>query len=981
MAASIHIFFLVMLCPGFLFIQTIKNASSCIDFERESLLSFKQGLTDPSDLLSSWVGNDCCGWTGVTCNNITGNVIELKLRNEVPEDPDFVDAPANALGGQISSSLLELKQLRYLDLSMNNFEGTPIPNFFGSIEELRYLNLSSASFGGTLPSNLGNLSSLQYLDLSSFFNESKENDLNWLPNLTSLKYLNLGNVDLSTVGNDWLEAVNMLPSLQELHLPTCGLSTLPLSASVVNLTSLSVLDLSNNGFNSSIPSWIFNLTSLVYLDLSTNSLHSVFPDEFAQLKYLEHIDLSENSFIEGNLSRTLGKLCSLRDFDLSFNKMSGEITDVIDGFSDCSNPSLELLHLGYNNFNGFIPNSIGNLRNLKYFRLMGNSFSGSIPETIGNLLSLEELYLANNLMTGTIPVSLRQLSKLVYVDISKNQWTGVITEAHLSNLTSLKELSIVQSSREITLVFNISTAWLPPFKLRYIDLKSCKVGPGFPAWLRNQNELNSVAVWRAEMSGTIPKWFWELDLLLNVLDFSYNQLTGTVPNTIRFNPQAIVFLNYNLLTGPMPLLSSNVSSLHLDNNLFSGPIPEDFGERMPMLADVDLSFNSLNGSIPTSVGNLVSLLTFVVSNNRLTGHIPDCWESVLDIFVIDMSNNSLSGEIPKSFGSLIGLKFLTLSNNRLSGELPSALQNCTTMEALKLGDNRISGRVPGWIGETMPSLLILSLRSNLFSGYISSKLCNLSSLHILDLAHNNLSGSIPACVGDLIGMSSIQEDVRYEGQFVVATKGREYFYETTLYLVNSIDLSGNSLSGEVPKLTENLSKLGILNLSINHLTGKIPESISRLQRLETLDLSRNQLSGAIPQVMASITSLNHLNLSHNNLTGNIPSTNQFQTFIDPSIYEGNPALCGFPLPTKCNGDDETSNHSPEFEDDDDEDDNERVWFFISMGPGFVVGFWAVFGTLLFKQSWREAYYKFFDDMKDRLIVTYRRRRMREARGT
>ncbi|KAF5740464.1 putative Serine/threonine-protein kinase bri1 [Tripterygium wilfordii] len=913
---------------------------------------------------------------------MSGNVIELKLRNMFSDDTNVFDASAYALGGQISSSLLELRHLRYLDLSMNNFEGTPIPNFLGSIKTLRYLNLSSASFGGTLPSNLGNLSSLQYLDLNSYFNESTENDLNWLPNLTSLKYLNLGNVDLSKVRNYWLQAVNKLSSLQELHLPTCGLSTLPLSSSVVNLTSLSVLDLSYNGFNSSIPSWIFNLTSLVYLDLSSNDIQGVFPDEFVQLKFLKHIDLSENSFIQGNLSRTLGKLCGLQVLDLSFNDINGEMTDVIDGFSECSNSSLELLHLGYNNLNGFIPSSIGNLRNLKYLLLMRNSFSGSIPETIGNLSSLQELYLADNLMAGTIPVSLGQLSKLVYVDISKNLWTGVITEAHFSNLTSLKEVSIDQSSGRITLVFNISYEWIPPFKLRYINVKSCKVGPGFPSWLRNQNELNSVSVACAELSGTIPKWFWELDLLLDRLDFSNNQLTGRLPNTIRFNHQGIVFLNSNLFTGPMPLLSSNVTSLHLDNNLFSGPIPTDFGQRMPILADLDLSFNSLNGSIPMSVRNLASLLTFVVSNNRLTGKIPDFWDGLLEIYVIDMSNNSFTGEIPKSFGSLSGLKFLTLSNNRLSGEFPSVLRNCTMMEALKLGDNRISGRVPGWIGGTMPSLLILSLRSNLFSGNVPTKLCNLSSLHILDLAHNNLSGSIPSCVGNLIGMSSIQEDARYEGQFIVATKGTEYFYETTLYLVNSIDLSGNNLSGQVPELTENLSKLGILNLSINHLTGKIPESISRLRILETLDLSRNQLSGTIPPVMASITSLNHLNLSHNNLSGSIPTTNQFQTFTDPSIYEGNSALCGVPLPTKCNRDDGTSNDSPGNEDngDEDDDDNERVWFFISMVLGFVVGFWAVFGTLLVKKTWREAYCKFFDDMKERLSVAYLRRRMKE-KGT
>ncbi|XVF13921.1 hypothetical protein REPUB_Repub09cG0011500 [Reevesia pubescens] len=119
------------------------------------------------------------------------------------------------------------------------------------------------------------------------------------------------------------------------------------------------------------------------------------------------------------------------------------------------------------------------------------------------------------------------------------------------------------------------------------------------------------------------------------------------------------------------------------------------------------------------------------------------------------------------------------------------------------------------------------------------------------------------------------------------------------------------LSGSVPRSIGNMSgfsrnpndTIGHLELINEPFERKIPSSICRLQSLETLDLSRNQLSGIIPPSMVSITSLNHLNLSYNSLSGKIPSANQFQTFDDPSIYEGNNGLCGLPLPTKCNDDD------------------------------------------------------------------------------
>ncbi|XP_034706171.1 receptor-like protein EIX2 [Vitis riparia] len=342
------------------------------------------------------------------------------------------------------------------------------------------------------------------------------------------------------------------------------------------------------------------------------------------------------------------------------------------------------------------------------------------------------------------------------------------------------------------------------------------------------------------------------------------------------------------------------------------------------------------------------------------------------LYIVDMSNNSLSGTIPRSLGSLTALRFLVLSNNNLSGELPSQLQNCSALESLDLGDNKFSGNIPAWIGESMPSLLILALRSNFFSGNIPSEICALSALHILDLSHNHVSGFIPPCFGNLSGFKSELSDddlERYEGRLKLIAKGRALEYYSTLYLVNSLDLSNNSLSGEIPIELTSLLKLGTLNLSSNNLGGNILEKIENLQWLETLDLSRNKLSGPIPMSMASITFLVHLNLAHNNLSGKIPTGNQFQTLIDPSIYQGNLALCGFPLTTECHDNNGTiPTGKGEDNDDEDGDDSELPWFFVSMGLGFIIGFWGVCGTLIIKTSWRYAFFRFVEKMKDRLLL-------------
>ncbi|KAF2305947.1 hypothetical protein GH714_009109 [Hevea brasiliensis] len=152
---------------GVVYLQSI-TFGYCPKNERDALVKFKQGLTDPSGRLSSCVGEDCCSWRGVTCNNRTGRIFRLNLHNPYANPDDMFDTSGTTheLGGKIDPSLLHLRDLTYLDLSINNFEGAQIPTFIGALNKLTYLNLPGASFGGTIPPTLGNLSSLQFLDLS-----------------------------------------------------------------------------------------------------------------------------------------------------------------------------------------------------------------------------------------------------------------------------------------------------------------------------------------------------------------------------------------------------------------------------------------------------------------------------------------------------------------------------------------------------------------------------------------------------------------------------------------------------------------------------------------------------------------------------------------------------------------------------------------------------------------------------------------------
>ncbi|XP_074318354.1 receptor-like protein EIX2 [Silene latifolia] len=200
---------------------------------------------------------------------------------------------------------------------------------------------------------------------------------------------------------------------------------------------------------------------------------------------------------------------------------------------------------------------------------------------------------------------------------------------------------------------------------------------------------------------------------------------------------------------------------------------------------------------------------------------------------------------------------------------------------------------------------------------------------------------------------------------MVVMKGAELQYTSTLKYVVNIDLSCNALTGTIPEEITNLSALIGLNLSHNHLTGNIPNKIGEMKSLESLDLSNNNLSGIIPSSLSVLTSLESLNLSYNKLHGQIPTGRQLQTLNDPSIYEGNPRLCGDPLPNKCR-----TNHGENqpIQRQEKSDVWDKPVLYLVIMSGFATGFWGVVGSLLLKTRFRFAFYVLMGNVADYLYI-------------
>ncbi|XP_057952986.1 receptor-like protein EIX1 [Malania oleifera] len=602
------------------------NATHYKGEEREALLDFKHSLTDPSNHLSSWVGDDCCKWTRVRCHNTTSHVIHLNLPNFFPiDDYESFDAmyKRSCLGGNINGSLLQLKHLQHLDLSDNCFLGQHIPQFVGSLTNLTYLNLSSTGFMGPIPPQLG---SMLCLDIGRDDYLYIADDLIWISHLSSIEFLDMTYVNLNRASNNGLQMMYMLPSLSTLHLSLCFLShQLPLSH--VNFSSLVSLDLSYNSFmDSSTLGWLSSIFSIVSLDLSYNRILGLLPALLRNLTTLRFLNLAYNQF-NSAIPKVLYDMTSLQILDLKYNNFQGSI---LGAFANLT--SLTELQLSSNYFEGQIPRSLGNPCNLRILGLSLNQLSGDIseffgdhssdcasrkcwrpiPVSIGKLSSLRRLDISSNLFNGSIPETLGSLSKLERVFISNNSFEDIISEVHFANLTSLKYFARLDSLySEFTEFQTEVRANFHILGERLREMNEEDIGED------DQMELSILALRLNNLNETIPTQLYHL-YSLQILDLANNSLSGTIPKCLG-NYSAMInkphFFNQFLYNAK----SRNLEKMPLVLKQFM----YEFSNSLEKLTSIDLSCNNLYGEIPIELTHLKGLLSLNLSINRLQGRIPE----------------------------------------------------------------------------------------------------------------------------------------------------------------------------------------------------------------------------------------------------------------------------------------------------------------------------------------------------------------------
>ncbi|TYI91976.1 hypothetical protein E1A91_D02G033700v1 [Gossypium mustelinum] len=859
------------------------TTDACLEHERIALLHLKP-FFNYRNQLQSWVevkGSDCCKWERVECNTTTRRLIQLSLNSTKWEDNmEYVMDNRNLNAWYLNASMfLPFEELKRLYLSGNVIGGSLENEGFGklssTLSNLEILNLSENYLNDSILLSLSELSSLRYLDLSinKFEGSSHLRGFQLLSRLNNLETLDLsGNSlkntilfhmrNISSLKTLRLSANQLKGRLDHIHDGTqwrlTNLEELDLSGNLFRnntisfpqgLSSLKSLTLYNNHLQGSLDTiGLSNLTNLKKLDLSGNQIESfqTFKDGGRKLE-LTHL---EELYLDGNLFNTsvfasLNKLSNLKSLSISENQLKGSIDmKDLEAFI-----KLRELDMSYNELRDFvihqdisgnhfqIPLSFApfaNLSNLKALLSNENkmvtepSFYTSIPKFQLEVISLPKCITSQQL-SCKLPTFLYYQYDLRYVDLSHNNFSGTVPTWLLENNTKLEDLILKGNS--FTGPLTLPSA--PNSKVSLIDISQNKLQGQIPTNVCSHfPHLSHLFLSKNAFEGDIPPCLSGMKDL-SILDLSDNQLSGRVPEElITKNSLTILRLSNNNLSGhvlPVILNANGLSKLYLDGNNFSGEMANvdvSISEFPTSLREINLGNNKFYGNLPRWMGNVSFLERLALSQNGFEGSIPMEFCNLNRLEFLDLSENNLFGSIPSCFNTL-NIKHVHLHGSRLSGPLPIAFYNISSLVTLDLRGNNLTGSIPKWIG-TLSSLSVLLLKDNHFHGEVPVQLCKLDSLNIIDLSQNMFSGIIPSCLGNLTLSTETNKILtdskispRLTGDGLVKTLGAlgNYYYPEG-YLEEVIEFT--TKSGFLSYEGNILTYMTGIDLSCNNLTGHIP---------------------------------------------------------------------------------------------------------------------------------------------------------------
>ena len=337
-----------------------------------------------------------------------------------------------------------------------------------------------------------------------------------------------------------------------------------------------------------------------------------------------------------------------------------------------------------------------------------------------------------------------------------------------------------------------------------------------------------------------------------------------------------------------------------------GKLPDDL--LLPNVKYLDLSYNSLLGSVPNTLQTMLSLASLYLGNNPLmTGSVPEWLWSKASLVNLDLQNCGLSGTISSSINALTKLSILDLHGNKFIGTLPP-LSAMDKLRVLDVSANALTGpltnaHLPSTLEQS--PLFSLNVGKNSFSGTLPTLLGQLSNLTLLDISYNQFTGTLPSTLNGLHKLYMLELQHNYletpsNGNFLNGlVKGGMPF-------LSIVDASYNRFTGSLGEAVfsnnvgpASTNPLTVLNVGSNCFSGTLPSNLCDASKLQVLVLSemtggddcrkqfwadtayadmfngfdyKSYVSGVVPQCIFKLKNISQIYMSGIGVTGALPDT-------------------------------------------------------------------------------------------------------------
>jgi len=328
-----------------------------------------------------------------------------------------------------------------------------------------------------------------------------------------------------------------------------------------------------------------------------------------------------------------------------------------------------------------LPNSIGDLKELKYLDLLSNSLK-SLPESFKNLTNLEHLQIPMNGLTS-LPEWLGDLKNLRTLILPYNK-LQTLPES-IGNLENLRRLDLCANKLHFLpeCMENLKN-------LRHLSLEGNKFD-SLPDWVKIIENLRRMEL-EAKNFTSKPESFRNLKKITKKVKLNIPDSEKFFLTDFKFPiPELAEWKEYKRPSVGFLIENGHISKLMLFGRNLT-VLPDSIGN-LKELRYLGLNSNLLK-NLPNSFQNLINLEYLGLERNNFTS-LPDWFGNLKNLLKLYLADNKLHS-LPDRFGNLVNLEFLGLGGNNFTS-LPDCLEKLKNLRDLRLWNNKLHS-LPDWFG-------------------------------------------------------------------------------------------------------------------------------------------------------------------------------------------------------------------------------------------------------------------------------------------